>query len=54
MFDVYNTKASTCIVTELCDEDLSKTIKSRKTFSEAEALPVLKQIINGYKSIYQN
>lgn len=31
LFDVYNTKNNIYIVTELCDEDLSKTIKSKKT-----------------------
>lgn len=38
----------------MCDEDLAKTIKHKKNLSEAEALPILKQIINGYRSIYSN
>ena len=54
MYDVFCTKTNTCIITELCDEDLSKTIKSKKCLPETQALSILKQIINGYRSIHSN
>lgn len=54
VYDVYNTKGNTCIVTELCEGgDLSKLLKAKRTLPEVEALSVLKQIINGYKGIYR-
>lgn len=53
VYDIYNTKNNTYIITELCEAgDLSKLIGSRKMISEAEAVPMMNQILNGYSNIY--
>ena len=53
VYDIYNTKNNTYIITELCDGgDLSKMISSRRTFSEVDAIPLMNQIINGYNNIH--
>lgn len=53
-YEVFNTKHNTCIITELCEGgDLSKLLKDKKYLPEAEALAILKQIINGYRGIYR-
>ncbi len=36
----------------MCNEDLSKSIKNKKSFPEAEAISILKQIVNGYRSVH--
>lgn len=49
VYDIYNTKNNTYIITELCDGgDLSKYISSRKCLSEEDAIQIMNQIINGY------
>lgn len=53
VYDIYNTKNNTYIITELCDGgDLSKLIASKKSLTEAEAIPLMNQIINGYNQVY--
>lgn len=52
VYDIYNTKNNTYIITELCDGgDLAKMISSRRSFSEAEAIPLMNQVIHGYNQI---
>jgi serine/threonine protein kinase len=53
-YEVFNTKNNTCIITELCEGgDLSKLLKEKKSVPEADAVNILKQIINGYRGIYK-
>ena len=53
VYDIYNTKNNTYIITELCDGgDLAKMISGRRTIPEAEAIPIMNQVINGYNNIY--
>lgn len=52
VYDIFNLKTYTCIVTELCNGgDLAKIIKNRKSIPEYEAIQILQQIINGYRNI---
>lgn len=51
LFEVYNTKNNTYIITELCDSDLSKRIKKKLT--EAEATGFLQQMIAGYLHLWR-
>lgn len=37
------------IVMEYCETDLQQHMNKLKTFSEKEALKILKEVINGYK-----
>lgn len=53
-YDIYTTKNNTYIITELCDGDLSKLISKNKCLSEAEAIPFMNQIINGYINFYNH
>ena len=49
VFDIYNTKNNTYIITELCEGgDLANAISKRKVFSEAEAIEYMNQILRGY------
>lgn len=49
VYDIYNTKNNTYIITELCDGgDLSKYISSRKSLPQEDAINIMNQIINGY------
>ena len=49
MFDIYNTRNNTYIITELCEGgDLSKMISTRKNLPESEAIPLMNQILEGY------
>lgn len=49
VYDIYNTKNNTYIITELCDGgDLSKYISSRKSLPQEDAINLMNQIINGY------
>lgn len=53
VFDIYNTKNNTYIITELCNGgDMSKLLASRKCLPESEAIAVMKQIIKGYLQIH--
>jgi len=55
VYDIYNTKNNTYIITELCDGgDLAKLISSRKAMPEAEAIPLMNQIISGYNSMHSH
>lgn len=55
VFDILTTKNNTYIITELCDGgDLSKFISSRRGLPEAEAIGILKQIVDGYIEISDN
>lgn len=55
LFDVYNTKNNTYIVTELCEGgDLAKKIQQKKTLPENEAVEIMKQIITGYSNLYRH
>jgi serine/threonine protein kinase len=52
VYDIYNTKNNTYIITELCDGgDLSKFISNKKPMAEAEAMSIMNQIINGYNNM---
>jgi serine/threonine protein kinase len=51
LYEVYNTKNNTYIITELCDSDLSKKIK--KKLKEQEALNYITQLIEGYLHLYR-
>lgn len=52
VYDIYNTKNNTYIITELCDGgDLSKFISSRRCLPEGEAVPLMNQVINGYNNM---
>lgn len=52
VFDIYNTKNNTYIITELCDGgDLAKHVSKRKSLSENEAANLMNQIINGYNGM---
>ena len=53
VYDIYNTKNNTYIITELCDGgDLSKLISSRKQIPETEAISIMNEVLNGYAGIY--
>ena len=51
LHEVYTTKNNTYIITELCEGDLSRKIKSKLT--ESEAYSYMTQFINGYSHIYE-
>lgn len=52
VYDIYNTRNNTYIITELCDGgDLAKVISSKRSLSESEAIPLMNQIIHGYNQI---
>lgn len=52
VYDIYNTKNNTYIITELCDGgDLAKHIANKKCLSEADAIGLMNQIINGYNNM---
>jgi serine/threonine protein kinase len=53
VYDIYNTKNNTYIITELCDGgDMSKLISNRKQVPEAEAVSLMNEVLNGYAGIY--
>lgn len=53
LYDIYTTKNNTYIITELCEGgDLAKFITNKKNIPEAEAIPIMNQIINGYNEMY--
>ena len=55
LYDVYNTKNNTYIVTELCDGgDLAKLIQKNKTIPEPEAIEYMRQIIIGYSNMHRH
>lgn len=55
VYDIYNTKNNTYIITELCDGgDLSKFISSKRIIPENEAVTLMNEVINGYANIYNN
>lgn len=49
-------EASHCyIITEFCSQgDLSSVLKKRKRIAEGEALPIVKDIVNGFLEIGEN
>lgn len=51
LYEVYNTKNNTYIITELCDSDLSKKIKRK--LSEGESSGYVQQLINGYMHLWR-
>ena len=51
LFEVYNTKNNTYIITELCDSGLSKKIKKKPT--EQEAYCYIQQLLNGYMHLFR-
>ena len=50
--DVFTTKNNTYIITELCDNDLSKVVK--KGLNEDEACEYMQQIVVGYLNFARN
>jgi len=53
VYDIFYTLNNTYIITELCEGgDLTKIISHRKPLSEAEAIPLMNQIIKGYCNLY--
>lgn len=51
LYEVYNTKNNTYIITELCDSDLSKKIKKKCT--EQEAYGYITQLLEGYQHLHK-
>jgi serine/threonine protein kinase len=55
VFDILTTKNNTYIITELCEGgDLSKFIAAKRGLPEAEAINILRQIVDGYSEISSN
>jgi serine/threonine protein kinase len=55
LYDIFNTKNNTYIITELCDGgDLSKLIAARRSFPESEAVDIMNQIITGYNHMHSH
>lgn len=55
VFDILTTKNNTYIITELCEGgDLSKLIAAKRGLPEAEAITILRQIVDGYSEISSN
>lgn len=55
VFDILTTKNNTYIITELCEGgDLSKFIAAKRGLPEAEAITILRQIVDGYSEISSN
>lgn len=55
VFDILTTKNNTYIITELCEGgDLSKLIAAKRGLPEAEAINILRQIVDGYSEISSN
>lgn len=55
VFDILATKNNTYIITELCEGgDLSKLIAAKRGLPEAEAITILRQIVDGYSEISSN
>lgn len=53
VYDIYNTRNNTYIITELCEGgDLAKTISSKRSIPEAQAIPLMNQVINGYNQVH--
>ena len=53
LYEVYNTKNNTYIITELCENgDLSKMIQKKK-MAELTVLPIATQLVAGYLDIYR-
>ena len=53
VYDIYNTRNNTYIITELCEGgDLAKFISSRRSLPEAQAIPLMNQVINGYNHVH--
>lgn len=53
VYDIYNTKNNTYIITELCDGgDLSKLIANKRALPETHAIALMTQIINGYVNFH--
>jgi len=53
LLDVYQTNNNMYIVTEFCEDgDLRSYIKKKKKLSEAEAIKILKDILNGFKYLH--
>ena len=49
VFDIYNTRNNTYIITELCEGgDLSKLISNHKGLPESQAAALMNQILEGY------
>ena len=52
VYDIYNTKNNTYIITELCDGgDLANFISKKQIIPEAEAIELMTQILRGYENI---
>lgn len=51
LYEVYNTKNNTYIITELCDSDLSKRIKRK--LQESEVYGYIAQLVEGYLHLYR-
>jgi serine/threonine protein kinase len=53
LYDIYNTRNNTYIITELCEGgDLAKIISTRRSIPEAEAIPLMNQVIQGYNHLF--
>lgn len=51
LYEVYNTKNNTYIITELCDSDLSKRIKRK--LQEHEVFNFIGQLVDGYLHLFR-
>ena len=54
LYDVYQSANNIYIVTEYCDEgDLKDYLRKREKISEPEALKILKDLMSGFKYLYE-
>ncbi len=52
-YDKFSTKNNTYIITELCDSDLARYLKERKTLQLVDALPIIVEILEGYMQVHR-
>lgn len=55
LYDVYQTNNNMYIVTELCEDgDLRSFIKRKKKVQEIEAIKILRDIVNGFRYLFEH
>lgn len=53
--DIYSTVNNCYIITQFCNEgDLENLLKKRQKLPEAEAIPIFRDIVNGFRMIAQS
>ena len=54
-FDIYSTQNNCYIITEFCNEgDLENLLKKREKLPENEAIPIFRDVVNGFRAIAEN